>query len=109
MDEDAPHQMRWPRVVARVAGYAVLAVVLYVLSAGPAIYLFGGRAWRVERAANALYSPLCWLADHIGFVESLSPYYYWWSCLPGGPEEDISWLSPLLPAWPEPIPEAPVE
>jgi hypothetical protein len=44
-DEDAPHQMRWPRV----AGYAILAVGLYVLSNGPAIYLFPQRSPTAER------------------------------------------------------------
>jgi hypothetical protein len=52
MDEDAPHQMRWPCVIARLAGYLVLAVVLYFLGLAPMGYLLSARAPAVDRALN---------------------------------------------------------
>jgi len=98
MDEDAPHQIRWPRVVARVGGHVVLAVVLYVLSAGPVYYLFGTRSVALDRALFAIYTPLSWFAVHSKLHEPLVRYNRWWYALPGGVQERYLRETPPLPA-----------
>ena len=105
MDEDAPFAMRWPRVCARVAGYAVLAVVFYVLSIGPAYYLILNRSPALNRAVMRFYAPLNLLAER---TVLLVTYMSWWSGLPGGPDERYLRQSPPLPAVNDPGPAEPI-
>lgn len=87
MDDDAPHRMRWPRVFARVGGYTLLAVVLYVLSFGPASYVFYDRSDRLDRAVGQVYAPIYRLYGNTGIKSLLPEYERWWSSLPGGPDD----------------------
>ena len=90
MDEDAPHQMRWPRVVARVAGYMILVVVLHALSVGPVGYLLVHRSPRLHRAFHLFYAPYFWVdVRSRPFDRLVLPYNFWWFELPGGPFERI--------------------
>ena len=98
MDEDAPHQMRWPRVCARVAGYTLLAVGLYVLSVGPSSYLFlFGRSETLDGLHRRLYAPIYWLAGETDFMDPVMRYDAWWWALPGGPADRIMDISPAVP------------
>ena len=91
MDDDAPHTMRWPRVV----GYACLAVVLYVLSVGPVAYVFARRSSNLDEALGRFYEPLIWMGDTNDLVEA---YVDWWYALPAGPDERLLRQSTPLPA-----------
>jgi hypothetical protein len=90
MDDDAPHQMRWPRVAARVAGYTILAVVLYVLSIGPVTWLLWWRSPTVDSWINNTYAPLFSAADRLGIKRPMDRYELWWGRLPGGSYERLS-------------------
>ena len=104
MDEDAPHQRRWPRVAARVIGTVVVAVGLYVLSVGPAVYVCAGTNDRFV----AFYSPLIWLVKHAGTSAALGSYVSWWLNLPGRPGPRTMPQSTPLPASQVPSPAAPI-
>lgn len=111
MDEDAPFAMRWPRVCARVAGYAILAVVLYVLSCAPAFYLLEWRWAPVDQALDAIYWPVRWLRTRTPLLESLVPYNQWWLSLPDGPidrwrgQQSTPLPASQLPIQPESLPQ----
>lgn len=89
MDDDAPHRMRWSRVFARVGGYTLVAVVLYVLSIGPASYLLLDRSERLERAVIQFYAPIDWLYLHLDLMDAVIQYQLWWCELPGGPADRV--------------------
>ena len=91
MDDDAPHQMRWPGVVVRLVGYAALAVVLYVLSIGPIYYVLAWRSERLNRMLDGAYAPFTWLNYNTNL--SMSGYYEWWYYLPGGAAERFKRIS----------------
>jgi len=61
----------------------IVIVALYVLSIGPAVYLFevsGGPEWLGE-TFGVIYAPITWMCpapDHCG---PLSDYVEWWSNL----------------------------
>ena len=97
MDEDAPHQMRWPRVVARVVGYPMLAVVLYVLSVGPVQWLLAARSDALDRFVDRIYEPLLQISPQTEVRRSLDAYMTWWWILPGGGYErsQAKWLNDM--------------
>ena len=98
MDEDAAHTLRWPRLAARAAGYVVLAVVLYILSAGPVAYVFGWRSPRLNSALELCYGPLDWIGERTNLLNPIQSYYTWWFNLPGGPAERLRQKSSTFPA-----------
>jgi hypothetical protein len=92
MDENAPHQMRWPRVVARVTGTMVLVTVVYILSFGPVYYFLSNRSPKVSRALVWFYAPMEWMSGLYNLSKPGLPYGeygWWWSHLPGGPMERV--------------------
>ena len=98
MDEDAPHQMRWPRVAARGVGAVVLAVAVYFLGVGPVGYVFAGRSAGPKLAFELFVAPIGWLVERDVLPRPLLWYYQWWYSLPGGPHERILRQSTPLPA-----------
>lgn len=84
MGENEPHTLRWPRVAARAA-YAILAMVLYALSIGPANYLFSERSPTLLNLARSAYVPVIWVCESTDYSQELWKYCEWWYALPGGP------------------------
>ena len=74
-------EFRWPRVLARGVLYGILAVMLYVLSFGPSVYVCAG----VSDRNRPFYLPLMLLAKKTGMAPALGAYMHWWLDLPGRP------------------------
>ena len=53
------------------------AIVLYILSIGPAALLAKGSS-RGDRAARIIYAPVIWLHENTFLAEPLEAYVAWW-------------------------------
>lgn len=80
-------ETRWPRAVGRFVLWGLLTGALYVVSIGPAIWMFVGRSEAVERAILFLYFPVWPTHDNTPLDNLLGPYCDWWATLPGGSED----------------------
>jgi hypothetical protein len=63
MTNNAPDQRRGSAAAVWLVVAVVLLLVLYVLSAGPAVRLFDHRGSPYQPYVAAFYWPLIWLAD----------------------------------------------
>lgn len=77
MTEPDELEMRWPRVVARYLLWGMLAVVLYVLSIGPAVRL-ADRLPVLGLALEWFYKPLAAVSYLGGQPTWLDTYLEWW-------------------------------
>ena len=80
---DAEHPTSPRHLLGRVAATLLALLLLYPLSAGPAVYLVlkSRRGFRVE---NRFYAPLEWAIQGTPLEQPCFEYREWWVRLAGG-------------------------
>ena len=79
---DAEHPTSPRQLLVRVAATLLALVVLYGLSAGPAVYL-APKLRPDSKVLAHFYAPLDWVLKHTPLEESYYEYLLWWVRLAG--------------------------
>ena len=82
MDSEKPHTIG--SIATRIVCTIIGLVLLYVLSIGPARYVWE-RSVRSHRMIEKLYAPLDWALANTPLYPPLRAYSDWWALLAGPP------------------------